>query len=365
MSFDALRVLLVEDHPGDAILVHRELSRVMPQARIDTASTMAAAAAHLAARRHDVVLLDLGLPDSVGLDGVRRLVNEFPSVPVVVLTGDERSEQGLEAVAVGAHDFHVKGHVDGSRIALSLRYAVQRNDTQQALATRSEALRRANERLSAFARSTAHDLKAPLVNVLHLVDLLERGVADDRVVERLRRNADHSLRLIDGHLQKGTVDDHAGDRHGPVDLARLVGEIVEVLDIHRAEIRVEPLPIVGGRAGGLRGVLQNLIANAVHHGRDDSGHATVEVSARPVPDGWIVSVEDAGPGVAPDLADTLFEPGSRRVDSGGHGLGLAGVRTTLEAAGQVIWMEPSLLGGAAFRFTAPPVSSVVPTARTA
>lgn len=360
MSFDALRVLLVEDNPGDAVLVRRELSRAMPQAHVDTTPTLAGALVHLETLRHDVVLLDLGLPDSAGVDGLRRLAYACPEIPVVVLTGDGRHEQGIEAVAAGAHDFHVKGAVEGSRLALSLRYAVQRNDTQRELTSRAEALRRANERLTAYAQRTAEELREPLSTIRQVADLLEAGLGDPaESLARLRRHVVHGLDLVDAHLREGRVDDRAGDPQGPVDLARLVEEILETLDVADAEVRIGPLPIVSGRGGALRAVLQNLVANAVRHGREEGDAGLVEVSARPVPDGWVVSVEDAGPGVPAHRHDAVFERAARDSDATGHGLGLAGVRDHLEASGQVIWVETSRLGGAAFRFTAAPVTAGV------
>ena len=82
----------------------------------------------------DVVLLDLGLPDSKGLGAVDRLCSHAPHLPVVVLTGLQDEETGLQAVQRGAQDYLVKGRVDGPLIDRSLRFALERKRAERALA---------------------------------------------------------------------------------------------------------------------------------------------------------------------------------------------------------------------------------------
>ncbi|MFI5341857.1 MAG: response regulator, partial [Candidatus Methylomirabilales bacterium] len=79
-----LAVLLVEDSAGDARLI-QDLLRAQPPLRLHWVETLAAARAYLAQPETDVVLLDLGLPDSQGLDTVTRLVRDHPTLPVIVL----------------------------------------------------------------------------------------------------------------------------------------------------------------------------------------------------------------------------------------------------------------------------------------
>src|SRR5687767_9987502 len=100
-----LRILLVEDNPGDALLV-RETLREVPSvaAELDHVERVADAIARLAERPADVVLLDLSLPDASGTEGVARLRAAAPSVPIVVLTGLDDEAVALRAVQQGAQD---------------------------------------------------------------------------------------------------------------------------------------------------------------------------------------------------------------------------------------------------------------------
>jgi DNA-binding response OmpR family regulator len=82
----------------------------------------------------DVVLLDLGLPDADGTQGVVRMTREASSVPVVVLTGNDNEALGLRAVQDGAQDYLVKGQASGPVLHRSLRFAIERKRAEQALA---------------------------------------------------------------------------------------------------------------------------------------------------------------------------------------------------------------------------------------
>jgi serine phosphatase RsbU (regulator of sigma subunit) len=119
-----LRVLLVEDDDGDALLVEELLAATGASVRLSRARTLAEA--EPSASTVDCALLDLNLPDATGLDGLRRL-RAVPDAPaVLVLTGFDDERRGIEAVGAGAQDYLVKGQVDGSLLSRSIRYAVGR-----------------------------------------------------------------------------------------------------------------------------------------------------------------------------------------------------------------------------------------------
>jgi serine phosphatase RsbU (regulator of sigma subunit) len=128
-----LRVLLVEDDQADAFLVRELLDEVQAPIDLTVAPTLAEAAHHLrtAGSSTDCVLLDLGLPDSLGLEGLRRLRGAAPGAAVCVLTGQGDDHLGAAAVAEGAQDYLIKGQVDGVLLARSIRYAVERRRAEE------------------------------------------------------------------------------------------------------------------------------------------------------------------------------------------------------------------------------------------
>ena len=123
-------MLLVEDDEGDARLVEDELAERLPRARISRSRTLKEALSALTSRV-DCVLLDLGLPDTSGLDAVARLRAESPGIPLIVLTGLADEAAGVEAVEAGAQDYLVKGHVDGDHLSRSIRYAIGRRQAEE------------------------------------------------------------------------------------------------------------------------------------------------------------------------------------------------------------------------------------------
>lgn len=127
----AMRVLLVEDDDGDALLVEEFLADTGESYEILRARTVGEAidGPHEAV---DCLLLDLGLPDSQGIDAVGRVLEAAPGVPVVVLTGLFDAAMGIESVAAGAQDYLVKGQVDGPAISRAIRYAAERRASDEA-----------------------------------------------------------------------------------------------------------------------------------------------------------------------------------------------------------------------------------------
>ena len=127
---DQVPVLLVEDDDGDALLVQELLREVgapvvLLRARsLGQATTMVAQAA--------CVLLDLGLPDSRGLQGLRQLLRLEPEAAIVVLTGEANEHLGEQAVRAGAQDYLVKGEVAGHMLHRVIRYAVERRRAEEA-----------------------------------------------------------------------------------------------------------------------------------------------------------------------------------------------------------------------------------------
>ena len=127
-----LGILLVEDNPGDAYLI-REILRSIPAADITSVENLEAALDHLERHAVDIILLDLSLPDSQGLDTVRRVVAQMPMLPIIVLTGLDDDILALDALKAGAQDYMVKGLVEPEMLMRSIRYAMERKMVEEEL----------------------------------------------------------------------------------------------------------------------------------------------------------------------------------------------------------------------------------------
>jgi diguanylate cyclase (GGDEF)-like protein len=134
-----MKVLVVEDNPSYVRLIQEMLAAAgQERFELTPVTRLAAALTLLRQETFDAVLLDLNLPDSYGLETFRRLHQEAPHLPVVVLTGLADESLGVQAVQDGAQDYLVKGQVDGHLLARSLRFAMERHRGKEVL--RSQAL---------------------------------------------------------------------------------------------------------------------------------------------------------------------------------------------------------------------------------
>jgi serine phosphatase RsbU (regulator of sigma subunit) len=129
-SDDQVQVLLVEDDDGDALLVGELLREVGAAVVVRRARSLTQAKALVSGSA--CVLLDLGLPDSQGLNGLRQLLQVEPEAAIVMLTGQASEHLGEQAVRAGAQDYLVKGDVAGHQLNRVIRYAVERRRAEEA-----------------------------------------------------------------------------------------------------------------------------------------------------------------------------------------------------------------------------------------
>ncbi|MGA2678423.1 MAG: PAS domain S-box protein [Sedimentisphaerales bacterium] len=133
-SDNSLKILLVEDSASDAVLLQENiLSSGAEDISISVVQSLNEAKEHLKNNHPDAVLLDLTLPDSSGLNTVREVRSISPDLPIVVLTGVDDENMGVEAVRTGVQDYLVKGQTDGRTITRVIRYSVERKNAEDAL----------------------------------------------------------------------------------------------------------------------------------------------------------------------------------------------------------------------------------------
>lgn len=148
-----IKVLLVEDNPGDARLIQEMLADAA-NARFTLvhADRLSAALETLADAEVDVVLLDLSLPDSHGLDTFAKVQAAAAALPIIVFTGLDDEELGTRTVHGGAQDYLVKGQVDSNLLVRSMRYAIERKKVQKQLAAYTEQLQEKNAEMESELR---------------------------------------------------------------------------------------------------------------------------------------------------------------------------------------------------------------------
>jgi len=141
---ETLRLLLVEDNPADVDMIRELLSEPGPiRFEMESASRLGHAIERVQSGGIDVVLLDLGLPDSQGLDTFDRMRNAAPDLPIVVLTGNADHETARAAVKAGAQDYLIKGQVREDLLVRAMLYAMERKQADKALRESEQRLKEA------------------------------------------------------------------------------------------------------------------------------------------------------------------------------------------------------------------------------
>jgi len=226
-----IHILLVEDDPGDTRLI-RELFTEVSSIRFiwENVERLSAAKDILRAEYFDLVLLDLSLPDSHGLDTFIQLHPHAICLPVVVVTGPDDELLAIEAVKAGAQDYLIKGQIENKQLVRALRSAIERKRTETALRARNQQLTEINEHLwqkaglvssmDQLVSSLVRELNNPLAVVsVQLEDLLAQFHPNDpksatlhavhTEVERMGRRVASLLQASmqnAQHEQEGTSD---------------------------------------------------------------------------------------------------------------------------------------------------------------
>ena len=338
---DPLEVLLVEDNPTDARLVRELLRDADPGSRafrLEHVTRLTHALERLAQGRVDVVLLDLHLPDSNGVETLARIQLKAPDVAVVVHTGLNDDALAIEAVRRGAQDYLTKGEVDGHRLAQVLRHAAARRSVER-VRTRAVSL-------------AAHELRGPLTPIQSLLQMLlasELGTLSDEqraaaqvVMRNVARMAGLVQDLADAaRIQEGTLAMRAQE----VPLSALVEEaaasFAEPARQAGLDLRVDVEPGMQAWADPRRTTqaMFNLLSNAVKF-TPSPGRISVTADA----DHGLARIEvrDSGVGLTGEQLAGLFRPfgqvhGTPQEAAAGMGLGLYLSRMLAERQGGRLW----------------------------
>jgi two-component system, sensor histidine kinase and response regulator len=365
-----LRILLIEDNPGDADLVREYLldSQRGP-VDVEHAARLAAGLEQLGGGRFDAVLLDLGLPDSQGLETFRRVHAQMPEVAVVVLSGFGDQTLALEALQEGAQDYLVKGEIDSKILERSLRYAVERKRIELQLHSAKAAAETANRAKSAFLANMSHEIRTPLNAILGMTELALGAEISTEVREYLSvvsQSGEALLMLINDILDFSRIEaGKATLERAPFDLYESIGDTMKSLGVQAhsrglelaCQLHSEVPRAVCGDRGRLRQIITNLVGNAVKF--TERGEVVLDVHSESLAENRVrlhVAVRDTGIGVPPDKQAAIFEAFEQADSSahrrfGGTGLGLAISNRLVQLMGGRLWVDSQVGRGSTFSFT--------------
>jgi signal transduction histidine kinase len=371
-------LLVVEDSEGDARLL-REMFNENPANTIvmTHVGSMKEAEKHLAEYEVDIVLLDLGLPDSQGLDAVRRAHAAAPNIPLVILSGLDDERMAVEALQQGAQDYLIKGQINNRGLMRALRHAIERNTLEaaaRALSAKVETARKEAEAATAakatFVANMSHEIRTPLNSILGFSDLLLDDVSlsflQRRYLELVKNAGGALLTVVNDILDFSKLDaGKLGLTKEAFSLDHLIHSTVAIvegtaeakgLDLH---VRIDPELSLNNLGDGarIRQILLNLLSNAVKF--TSRGSVSLDVSKipslSPANQHLRFAVSDTGPGVPAEGQERLFEQFAQADPSisrehGGTGLGLSICKSLVELMGGRIGFDCNKGVGCTFWF---------------
>ena len=364
-----IRVMLVEDNPGDARLLH-EMLHEPGSLKMEVAhfACMKDALSHLSTNTANVILLDLGLPDAEGLDGVRKVRTAAPGTPLVVLTARDDESLAVQALQEGAQDYLIKGKIESHALFRAVRYAIER----QRMQVETDQARRLQLQVKdEFLSHVSHELRSPLSAIYQFGTILADGLvggvtADQReCLQIILKNAQQLQSMIGDLLEvtraqegKLSIDRQCSSVEDAVayTLKSLQGPAKE----KGVAISFEPpppLPLVYADPTRVRQILIILLDNAVKY-TGPGGTVTVRTGVfGEDPSLMLVEVADTGCGINPDMTNHIFErlcqqPDTNQASRQGLGLGLYICKELVARQGGQIWVASSPKGSV-FSLTLP------------
>jgi len=277
MECAEIKVLLVEDSPTDIRLLQEELSQVWEYAfDITTKDNLEKAIEAACGTRYDIVLLDLNLPDSSGLDTITRFARECPQAPIIILTGMEEQISGVEAIHLGAQDYLVKGTHDSGGIARAIRYAIERWRL-------TGALQNALREKELLMKEIHHRVKNNLTIISSLLNL-QFDLVSDVNARRILEESDHRIISMQIIYDKLYRSDNLASMSIKDYLPDLISSLFKTYNTHsehiNLELDIQDLNFEIGKIVSCGLIINELVSNSLKYAFPDSRPGNVRVTVR-------------------------------------------------------------------------------------
>lgn len=358
-----INILIIDDDAGDIKLIQKTLKNENNEFGFYTADSLAAGvketneitAIHL-------VLLDLSLPDSRGLETVNKFTHAVPHIPVIVLTGLDSEEIGTQAIHKGAQDYLVKGQYDRANLMRSIRYAIERHH----LILEQKKLDKLKDE---FISMASHELRTPMAIIQAAIanltcDIL--GTLNDKqmkIAKIIEGNARRLNKIVTNLLDISRLESgQINPKFTKFSPSTLMSEVVAGLEKLAQEKGISlscqmaqniPAEIFADEELIIQ-IVNNLTSNSLRYAA-----TKIVIEITPVDEGILFCIGNDGPHLSPDDIAKLFQKFSqiRRPQGGtgykGTGLGLAICKEIVKKHNGKIWVESQEGGLTSFKFIIP------------
>jgi signal transduction histidine kinase len=368
-----IKVLLIEDNPGDARLVEILLEDSDFESQVVNKMSLAEGIEAYYADNFDVVLLDLTLPDSRGFETLQSFIKAHKDANVIVMTGLMDKELGLNAVKAGAQDFLMKSGYDSDMLAKTLGYSIERKNVLKSLAESQSARELAEESArmkEQFIASISHEMRTPMNAIYGMSNLLAQTDLNEEqrsYIGSVKQSSEILLGVINDILEVSTLQNgKMAFESKDFDIHELMTNLVNVMQYKKDEKSIEfqlnVAPSVPRHINGdklrLNQILFNIVGNSVKF--TDEGFVKIDLQLiDETADGFKLkfTIVDSGIGIPEDKVDTIFETFTRirtkdRIYEG-TGLGLSIVRSLVSQQEGRVWATSKIGQGTTMHLEIP------------
>ncbi len=361
---EPLKILMLEDTQDDVGLIQRMLRKqgvAFVAHQVDTEEDFTTA---LHSFSPDVILSDHALPQFNSLEALQICKDAGMNVPFILVTGTVSEEFAVSCLKQGADDYVLKSNLVRlpSAIQNALRQRIQENKRQhaeRALREQNEELTKINKELDSFVYSVSHNLRAPLMSVLGLLNLVQiENQEKDLALEAYFSMMQNSIHKLDETLRE--ILDYSRNARSdlniePVDMRKLIDESFEKLKYLEGWDRIEKRITVEENAPFLTDayrislILNNFVSNAIKYHDRNKNDCRIEIHVTVNEHALSLRFQDNGIGISENLIGRIFDMFFRATErSEGAGLGLYIVKETIDKLGGSMEVSSELGNGTTF-----------------
>ncbi|NBP67746.1 MAG: response regulator [Cytophagia bacterium] len=383
------KILIIEDNPGDFFLITEFLKRTtLPKYQIYHAEKLAEAEELLQQEEFKLILMDLFLPDSEGIQTFKKILPLSAHTPVIVLTGLVNEEVTSNALKQGAQDYLVKGEYDEKLLEKTIRYAIERKHNQELIIRSEERARNKLEVLvrertreleeaikkekqlvelkNQFVAIASHEFRTPLSTIRfaadYLHDYLERLDKEEIKIKlkKIEKQVVYMSALLEDVITAGRTElNKIPVLKSSIELKSLVDKILEeVLHSTKKTHRIEVIAsysneLITTDEKLLRNILINLLNNAI---KFSPGKEYITFKVIHDKKSLLMEVIDQGIGISKEDIPKLFQAfhrGSNTSTIAGTGLGLSIVKKAVELLRGEITVDSEINVGTSIRVVFP------------
>ncbi len=367
-----IRILLVEDNPADAHMARTALANggnIIFEITAVERLAEALALVELEKNRFDAVLLDLTLPDEIGINTFLRVNAAAPDTPVIIISGLNDEELAMKAMRHGAQDYLIKGEIDLNALPHAVRYAIEHKKVELELKSARRRAEEATRLKDKFVSLVAHDLQTPLTSISTLLKIAAMDTEEPlparhaRILERTLETVEGMSSMIEellsiSRIQTGSIIPQSRF----IDAAFATMSVMDRLAHAAAK---KGISLSNGVPSRMRlyadlnlfsEALFNIVSNAI---KFSNPGGRVHISAPPGQPG-VIAVRDDGIGMDAAALAKLFKHEEKFTTVGtagekGTGLGMPLAHDIMQAHHGAIRAESAPGAGTVFYLTLPEV----------